>query len=266
MSLDLCNFLGDWPEAAGEVAARLVRGAHGEELLQMRIELGVLQFFMDGRPDGQRIHGMRSALEFAQRELRLGATLAPIDWAELRRECQQLNCRRLAYTGLAERTLASASEPDAKRYLAGAAADCEACIEILGLFERHDPEGLGSGAAQLPNLVFNRARLRARIFAIDQQFDEAIEAAADGARQLEALSAKAGEDELDENPGVAYLNQLGKRLREQSGHRRTLHEQLDDAIEREDFEAAAQLRDQISRLRSGRPDSLPPPPDDHPGQ
>lgn len=259
MSLDLCNYMNEWPDSNGEVVARIVHGQQGEELLQMRIDLGILQFLPEGRPDGERVHGMRTACEFAQRELRLGSALAPQDWAELRREYQQFNCRRLAYTGLAERALADSREIEGKRYLRGAVSDCEFCVEILKLIEQHDPDGISVVGMQLPNLLFNRARLSARLLAMDHQFDEAIDAAESGARELEELFLRSGEDEAEENPGIAYLTQLGKRLREQSGHSRTLHEQLEDAIEREDFEAAARLRDEISRHRSTHSDSLPSP-------
>jgi protein-arginine kinase activator protein McsA len=38
---------------------------------------------------------------------------------------------------------------------------------------------------------------------------------------------------------------MGRRLREQHGITLTLKEQLDNAIEREDFEPAARLRDEL---------------------
>ncbi|MBU0616499.1 MAG: UvrB/UvrC motif-containing protein, partial [Planctomycetes bacterium] len=81
--------------------------------------------------------------------------------------------------------------------------------------------------------------------------DEAIEEAEMGIRDLSQALAQAGLEpqRREENPAIAYLDQMGRRLREQHGITLTLKEQLDDAIEREDFEAAARLRDELRRRR-----------------
>ena len=46
-----------WPYEFGEVAARRVRGADGREVVQLRVEMGVLQMEIEGRPDGTRPGG-----------------------------------------------------------------------------------------------------------------------------------------------------------------------------------------------------------------
>ena len=70
-------------------------------------------------------------------------------------------------------------------------------------------------------------------------------------RDLEQVLAEAGldEDQREQSPALAYLEQMGRRLREQHGIALTLRERLDEAIEREDFEAAAHLRDELRRRR-----------------
>ena len=42
---------------------RIVPGDDGREKLQMRIDLGLLQMELDGRPDGQRPAGAESLLD-----------------------------------------------------------------------------------------------------------------------------------------------------------------------------------------------------------
>ena len=54
---DIDQILRDWPYEPGEVSARLVRASDGREVLQMRVEMGILQLEVDGRPDGQRPGG-----------------------------------------------------------------------------------------------------------------------------------------------------------------------------------------------------------------
>ena len=54
---DIDRILKEWPYQPGEISARLVRAADGREVLQMRIEMGVLQLETSGRPDGENPGG-----------------------------------------------------------------------------------------------------------------------------------------------------------------------------------------------------------------
>ena len=54
---DIDQILKRWKFEPGEVSARLIRGGDGRELLQMRIDMGVLQLEVDNRPDGARPGG-----------------------------------------------------------------------------------------------------------------------------------------------------------------------------------------------------------------
>ena len=52
MNLDLNTLIEGWNRAPGEIAARIVRGMDGADLVQLRVDLGVLQMYPAGRPDG----------------------------------------------------------------------------------------------------------------------------------------------------------------------------------------------------------------------
>ena len=54
----LDDLLKDWPYEFGEVAAREVIGHDGRELIQLRIDMGVLQMETTGRPDGEEPGGI----------------------------------------------------------------------------------------------------------------------------------------------------------------------------------------------------------------
>src|SRR4029077_14158690 len=56
MSLDLNSLLKDWPHETGSIKVRKIIGLDGNEKLQLRIDLSILQMEMKGRPDGQRPH------------------------------------------------------------------------------------------------------------------------------------------------------------------------------------------------------------------
>jgi len=67
MSLDLNTILKDWPHENGNVKVRKITGLDGREKLQLRVDLGVLQMEVTGRPDGERPHNCESLLEYHQR-------------------------------------------------------------------------------------------------------------------------------------------------------------------------------------------------------
>src|SRR5205823_4926860 len=66
MRRDLDDVIQGWPydPEPGEVLAREVRARDGRSVLQVRIELGVLQLEMTGRPDGTRPHGLATYLDY----------------------------------------------------------------------------------------------------------------------------------------------------------------------------------------------------------
>ena len=51
---DIDRILQEWPYEPGEISARMVRAADGREVLQMRVEMGVLQLEDDGPSRRQR--------------------------------------------------------------------------------------------------------------------------------------------------------------------------------------------------------------------
>jgi hypothetical protein len=251
MSLDLNELLGGWDCSVDEVCARVIRGVDGTDVLQLRVDLGVLQMFLDGRPDGLRYHGLPSVQDYFEHESRVGRELTEEDWRELHRELQQYNYRRLAFSGLAEEAL---REKDLKRggaYLQRTLRDIERCLATLQKLEENGEEWDGALALLVPTLVFSRARLLTRLRIAEERFDEAIEEAELGIRDLKQALAESGfdEEQREQNPAVAHLSQVAGRLREQYGIALTLKERLDEAIEREDFEMAARLRDELRRRR-----------------
>lgn len=77
MSKDITHILRDWDFEPDKMSVRLVAGDDGRELIQVRLELGVLQLEMDGRPDGLRIDGAESWLDFFEHTQQLHDTANP---------------------------------------------------------------------------------------------------------------------------------------------------------------------------------------------
>ncbi|HRX81229.1 MAG TPA: DNA helicase UvrBC, partial [Pirellulaceae bacterium] len=53
----LDELLRDWSYEPQALGVRIVTGSDGRDVLQMRIDMGVLQLEMEGRPDGARPKG-----------------------------------------------------------------------------------------------------------------------------------------------------------------------------------------------------------------
>ncbi|HZZ30002.1 MAG TPA: UvrB/UvrC motif-containing protein [Pirellulales bacterium] len=60
MSNDLTPILDGWEHNPDHFAVRIIRGNDGRDKIQVRLDLGLLQMEIDGRPDGQRPEGQES--------------------------------------------------------------------------------------------------------------------------------------------------------------------------------------------------------------
>jgi len=58
------HILKNWEYSPGEVDARLARGDDGREVVQLRIDMGLLQMEVDGRPDGTRPQGAETYYDY----------------------------------------------------------------------------------------------------------------------------------------------------------------------------------------------------------
>src|SRR5262249_37058397 len=63
-SKDIAGILKGWDYESGTINVRKVAGLDGAPKLQLRLDLGLLQMELSGRPDGQRPHGAESLLEY----------------------------------------------------------------------------------------------------------------------------------------------------------------------------------------------------------
>src|SRR4051812_23677580 len=102
---DIDHILKDWAYESGEISARLVRASDGREVLQMRIDLGVLQLEVENRPDGTKPGG---ALTYFDYLLALSIhegddfKLSEEQCAEADREFVQFYQRRICWLALRE--------------------------------------------------------------------------------------------------------------------------------------------------------------------
>src|SRR5207253_6646346 len=97
------HVLDKWEYHPGQVGVRKFVGKDGQEKIQLRVDLGLLQMNAEGRPDGKRPFGHTSLLEYQQARLYKhvaahegeseGFKLKPEDCAKLQLEALQYHHR-----------------------------------------------------------------------------------------------------------------------------------------------------------------------------
>ena len=58
------HILGKWPYDPTTVKVRICQGADSREVLQMRLDMGILQLEMEGRPDGAQPNGYETYFDY----------------------------------------------------------------------------------------------------------------------------------------------------------------------------------------------------------
>jgi hypothetical protein len=89
-NFDLRDWVADWPYDT-ENYVRLVRGSDGREIMQVRTPIGIEQFELQDRPDGLRPHGMDSWLDYHRARLQEAETAGKGRALKLNaEECEEL--------------------------------------------------------------------------------------------------------------------------------------------------------------------------------
>src|SRR5947208_1755821 len=115
----------------GVVQARVIATGSGREVIQMRVDLGILQLEMTGRPDGARPHGHATYCDYlrhlARRADRAGEpfTLDEEQCQEADREFVQYYHRRVAWMAL--------------RQFPKAIADADHTLAFMDFVRDHSP-------------------------------------------------------------------------------------------------------------------------------
>ena len=70
MSQDITPIIAGWDFNPDELQVRMITALDGSAKIQMRIDLGLLQMELAGRPDGERPHGFESLLDYHEAKAR----------------------------------------------------------------------------------------------------------------------------------------------------------------------------------------------------
>jgi hypothetical protein len=243
LSKDISGILAGWDFDADEMQVRIVDGLDGKSKLQMRIDLGLIQMELDGRPDGVRPFGFDSLLDYqlarAAKSKGDSYTIDAEACAALMREGVQFYHRYIAAFNLQRFDLVVRDTTRNLELFAFARKHAARKSDWLQ-FDRYRPYVTMMRARALGLAAMAKDDHRAALAAIDQGIE--------GIREFLTDHEQPEEAECME---LAFLLRWRQEVEGERpiGPIERLEQQLERAVAAEEYEEAARLRDQISRLR-----------------
>lgn len=249
MGMDLSKILDEWPYESGKINVRLVEGDDGEPRIQLRIDLGIMQLRTAGRPDGIRPNGYESLLEFQEARLdehieangnASGFSLSEDECRELREEAVQYYHRYVCEMVLDE--------------FEGVVRDTSRNLRVLDICSKHAETEQDRAVLEQfrPYIVMMRSRALASQALKDEEPKAAINALDEGLEILRRYFSESGQLEtFDDSSEVQILkgmrDALTPKLPVSQGAE--LRNRLKQALEQENYELAAILRDELKNMK-----------------
>src|SRR6266568_3814196 len=236
MSLDLNSILRDWPHENGSVKVRKITGLDGREKLQLRVDLGVLQMEVTGRPDGERPHNCESLLEYHQRRAARAAgkgedyELTPEECAELQQEGIQYYHRYLSLFQVND--------------FAGVVRDTQRNLDLFTFVTEHtDREDFSWALQQFrPYVLMMSTRAKASISLGQGKFTEAIAEIEGGRDAIADFFQRSNFPELaSKSAEIAFLDEWLEEVRAKRplSKLEIMQREMESAITKEMYERAA---------------------------
>lgn len=250
MSFDITHLLSKWEYKPGEISVRRIKGRDGEDKIQLRVDLGVLQMNSEGRPDGKKPFGHESLLEHYTARLEKyraehegnddGFTLSAEDCSKLQQEAIQYHHRYICLYQL-------------KDY-EGVLRDTERNLEVFDFVDEYaEADEMAWSVKQfVPQLILMRTRAIGESAVNEEDFEQAVAAIEEAIEQLTTFYREHQREDLLEASGELsalreWMEQI--RLQRPRSELEKLEEELNAAVVREDYETAAQVRDALRRLK-----------------
>ena len=246
--MDITHALHGWAFQPGQVNVRLIRGNDGKPKLQLRLDLGLLQMEIEGRPDGKRPHRAPTELDFQRRKLGRhrkrygtdeGFNLTPRDCQSLREESAMFYHRYLSMFVLEQ--------------YESVIRDTQHNLDVLDLCSRYGKSDYDRGCLEQYRAYIMMMNSRAKACdALRQGYVQtAIAYLRGGIKTIAHLMPKEDRRKLlRQNHEARILLDMLKQIRSQlpPDPRKTLQTRLKEAIAAEKYEEAAELRDQLTAM------------------
>lgn len=250
MNFDISHLLEQWDYRPGQVVVRRFKGRDGRQKIQLRVDLGVLQMNTEGRPDGKRPYGRESLLQHYRARVERhrkahegsdeGFLLKAEDCARLQQEAIQYHHRYICFYQLED--------------YEAVIRDTERNAEAFDFVEEYaETDDLAWSLQQFrPQLLLMQIRARGTLAAKAGQHKEAARCIEEGLTELRDFYREHSRQDLLEQSGEihsleAWLDEI--RSNRPMSERERLEHALDEAVRREDYEKAAQVRDALRNLK-----------------
>ncbi len=245
---DISEILRRWRYEATR-NARIVEGVDGKKRIQVRLPLGIEQYEIEGRPDGLEPFGHESLLHYfldklekAKRKFGTdeGFRLGPEQCARLREEGMLYYYRYVLFFQLGDfaRTIR-----DAERNLK--------LFDFVAKYAQQEQDRL-SLEQYRPYLVRMRNAAMALLSARRGAYDEALNCVKRGIEEIEAMpDIPADVYRLEKQRSLSILRGMAGEIkrRKPMSREEKLEKRLQEAVQAENYERAAKIRDVLKRLR-----------------
>jgi len=265
MSNDLSQVLNDWKFDPDQMMVRVISADDGRKLIQLRVDLGVLQMEMDGRPDSLRPEGCDSWLDYYEQrcqfheETHLESSpflLTEEDCVRLMREGVQYYHRYLSFWHLEMYDLCVRDTERNLRLFAFVRAHTQDERQKLQ-FDQWRPYVLMMHARAVATPLLNQRKGEEAIRAIEAGIEtirEFLDEYHQGHRAEECVELVSLERWRDD---LLSMEEHWAAGRPKSAMQ-ILRQRMEAAVAAEEFEEAARLRDQIRKLGEAATDAKPP--------
>jgi hypothetical protein len=250
MNFDISHLLEHWDYQPGQVVVRKFVGKDGQEKIQLRVDLGLLQMNAQGRPDGKRPFGHPTLFDFYLAKLQQhrqnsddgedSFKLNPEDCARLQLEAFQYHHRYICLLQLED--------------FAGVLRDASRNLKVFDFVEEYAVDDELSWTLQQfrPQVLMIHTRAQATQYLQTEEFAAAIKEIEAGMDRLRDFYEEHSRHDLMANsPEISALEHwLGEVNRKRPLSRREqLEHDLHDAVKHEDYEKAAKVRDALKKLK-----------------
>jgi tetratricopeptide (TPR) repeat protein len=247
MRYDISEFLSAW-EYDRLNNIRKIKGKDGKEKIQIRLPLGIEQFEIDGRPDNKRPYGKESLLEYYKGKVEVYKRKHGTDkgFSLTSEDCSRLYEEGLLYY---YRYVLFFQLRDYERMV----RDTQRNIEYFNFVQKYALEEEDKQAVEQyrPYILRMNAMGKGLAHLEKKRYREAVREIEEGIRAIESLpDMENATFTYEKTRSLSLLRGMLKEiLREKPlSEKERLQKMLQEAIEEENYERAAQLRDKLQEL------------------
>jgi len=241
-SIDISKVLKDWPyDPTKAQQVRNVKGSNGRDIIQVRIDMGILQMEMKGRPDGHKPFGADSLLDYYTSIIKKGESVILNKKAlkAINSELMQYYNRRISLFSLQEY----------KKVV----DDANHNLKLLDLISEYcnDEDYILSHEQYRPYIFMHKIQAMALIRIQNKEYDGALDIVNKGIKKIENIynEKHIPTEDKESNIELKILLNLKEEIKHirPPNRREILQRSLDRAVEREDYERAAEIRDELKK-------------------